>query len=503
MSDPRVNLGVGLPDAAAASVLDALDGVGVVVRLGSNLTAPAAGAAAALVSMLSRLHPHIQVDGNCPLGPNPWGCTTVADVAELLRPFRPPARRAAERELVVAIGVDVSQADLWVGGDDWTARLGRHPVPIGAGIIGLGLQGAAALAAAEVAKTVLGPLGMIHVRAPADLVWNLLDHRLTRAQPAITGWEPPTIAILGAGSAGSSVVGVLVLAGRPGSAWVVDPDTFDAGRNPFRYPSSTPGLQGSKAAWLADTLRGAGWDAEAYPDTVGNWVADRPEPGFDGIAVSSVDSVNGRLQVADLLARTNITLGVGGLALHVQREHLGDGWACPFCQFVALDPPMTQIQVRAQVTGLPLERVAELELGRGVLTEADVAAAVRAGCLHADRGPAMIGRRLDDLLRRAYAEASVPVAGAEPAAVSAPYVSWAAGVLGAAEVIKASAGLPLVDRRVDLDLSGVPLGVVTRRPADTSGRCVCGPGLRRRWSARLWGDHGDDRRGAARPDPGW
>lgn len=503
-SDPRVNLGAGLPDGASDEVLGALDRVRIVIRLGAELTGPAANAAGALVSMLSRVHPHVRVEGDARLGPNPWGAATVTGVLALLAPLRPPAGSDVENELVVAVGDDVALADLWVGGDDWTARMGRRPVPIGPGAIGLGLQGAAALAAAELAKLVLGPLGMIHVPAPEHLEWNLLDHRLAPASATMTEWEPPVVALLGAGSVGSSVAGLLVLAGRPGSVWVVDPDTFDAGRNPFRYPSSTPGLTGSKAAWLAGILSRAEWRAEASSGTVGDWVANRPAPGFDGIAVSSVDSVCGRLQVADLLARTTITLGVGGLALHVQREHLGDGWACPFCQFVVLDPPMTQIQVHAQLTGLRLERVAELRLngGAGVLTGDDVATAVRAGRLHPDRAPGMVGRRLDDLVRGAYAEASVPVSGAEPAAVSAPYVSWTAGVLGAAEIIKATTGLPLVDRRVDLDLSGVPLGLVSRRPADASGRCVCGPGLRRRWSARLWGDYGDRRRGAALPDLG-
>jgi hypothetical protein len=82
----------------------------------------------------------------------------------------------------------------------------------------------------------------------------------------------------------------------------------------------------------------------------------------------------------------------------------------------------------------------------------------------------------------------VPAAGSEPVLVSAPCVSWMAGVLATSEVAKAAAGLPLVDRRVDLDLSGLPLGAVRRLPRDRSGRCLCAPPFRQRAAHRLYGD---------------
>jgi hypothetical protein len=233
-------------------------------------------------------------------------------------------------------------------------------------------------------------------------------------------------------------------------------------------------------------LRRAGWDARPYNGPVAAWVDAQASPGFDGLAVSSVDGLDGRLEVTDVLARTTVSVGVKGLRLHVQREVLGDGWACPFCDFVDATPALGRAGVIAQQTGVPIERVAALLVGDGRLDEADVAAAVAAGRLRPERAAGMVGRRLADLVARAYAEAPVPVDGGAPVVVPAPYVSWLAGALAAAEVVKWAVGAGLVDRRIDVDMSGVPTGFVLRRPADVSGRCACSSAIRRRWMARLY-----------------
>ncbi len=487
MSDPRLALGADRTGVGAAGVLEALDAVRVVVRLAPGLGEPAGVAGLALVSILGRLLPHIVVDGDAPVGPNPWAATSITDGYDRLAATRPAATRSATRDLVVAAGATIGRADLWVGGDEWTARVGRTPQLLDSGGLGLGLQAAATLAAAAVAKHVLGPLGMAHVPLPAGLVWNLADHRRRPAPPIERRRSRPiSLAVLGAGSVGSSAVGVLgCLPELTGRAVVVDDDSFDPARNPYRYPASTGDERGAKAAWLAGVLQRLGWQASHIEGTVAQWVAASPAPGFAGIAVSSVDTVDGRLQVADLLAETTLSLGVDGLALHLQRERLGDGFACPYCDFVDLDPPASQAAVWAEQTGLPVERVLSLALG-APLTDADVATAVAAGRLDGERAGELVGRRLADLVRRAYAEATIPTPGAAPTAVSAPYVSWMGGVLAAAEIAKAAQGLPLVERRVDLDLTGLPPGFVLARPADRSGRCVCASPVRRRWMRRLY-----------------
>jgi hypothetical protein len=482
LNDPRVSLAAPAPAAAADRVLDALDQVRPIVRL--NVHDPvAARAGAALLSMLSRLFAHTIADGNAALGRNPWGVSTFAELGTALDPIRPAPVCAHQTDFVVAIG-NCGRSDLWVGGDDWTAVLDREPVPMRAQTLGVGLQAAAALAVGEVLKPVLAGLGLSTVSAQRGIVWNLLDYRCQPANAPVVGSpNRPTLAILGCGSVGTSFAAILSCEEAvSGSCSAVDGDSFDPSRNPFRYPALLGAESSSKARWVADLLTNAGWEAKGENTSVGQWVLSRVEPGFDGIAVASVDDRSGRMQVADLLADTTLSVGVAGLAMHLQREHLGDEYACPFCEYVSLRPPSTQAGVYATATGLEIPRVLQLVDGAPLSGE-DVAVAVRAGHLRPDRAEGMVGRRLADLVRESYAEATVAPEG-QALRVAAPHVSWLAGLLPAVEVIKSAYRLPLISRRVDVDLAGLPTGFVRAIAADTSGRCLCASPWRRRWMRR-------------------
>ncbi|MHB1004094.1 MAG: ubiquitin-activating E1 family protein [Chloroflexota bacterium] len=488
MSDPRVSLRWGVSGDAADQVLTTLDGIRPIVYLPNNLQPTAAGAAAALVSMLGRLFPHLALEGNAALGPNPWAAPDIRDAYSVLSTTRPVASRAPASDLVVGVGPGSESAALAIGGDDWTVRLGRGAIPVGGERWGLGLHMAAALLVAEIIKRVLGPLGLANNPLPDNLCWNLLDYRLGPA-PNLEATEiaPLTLALFGAGSVGSSTAGVLTfLPGLGGVIEIVDGDVFDPKKNPYRYPASTGREAGPKAVWLQKMLQNTGWQARAFVGSVAEWVAQRPEPGFDGLAISSVDTLDGRLQVADVLARNTISFGISGLALHLQRETLGDGWACPYCDFVDAKPALGQVEVWAQQSGLSVERVARLVLENGTLGPQDVEAATRAGRLSPERAAELVGRRLPDLIGRVYAEATLNTGDTTTVTVTAPYVSWVTGVLAAAEVAKAACGYAPIDRRIDLDLSGLPGGFTLARRADGSGRCLCNSAHRRRWMRRLY-----------------
>src|SRR5204862_1474989 len=84
-----------------------------------------------------------------------------------------------------------------------------------------------------------------------------------------------------------------------------------------------------------------------------------------------------------------------------------------------------------------------------------------AGRVQPETAIALVGHRLEDLVARAYAEVGIgsPAASSDGQVyLAAPYVSALAGVLAAIEIYKISLGLAGVDRRVDLDLAGVPQG---------------------------------------------
>ena len=331
MTDLRISLAQRLLPEAGGAVLDALDSVRPVIKVDPAVGDLAAVACGALYSMLVRLYPHTVLDGEALLGTNPWGASCLSDLPVRLARSVPSPTRDPAYDLGIAVGTGISTADLWMGGDDWTARLGRSPQSVAGRSLGLGLQAAAALAAAEVMKLVLGPLGMIKTLSGRELVWNLANYQLREAPTFVVPALRPVAALwLGAGSVGSSAAGVAgCVADLRGTADVVDPDDFDPARNPHRYPAALGTEQAPKADWVADLLKQAGWSVRPFVGRVGDWVRCQPEPGFPGVGVSSVDRVDSRLQVADVMAATTLSVGVDGLALHLQREQLGDDWCLP------------------------------------------------------------------------------------------------------------------------------------------------------------------------------
>ena len=511
MADPRLRLLGAVSSADADRLLAALDSIRPIVIVAPGLPAPAVGAALTLLAILSRMFPHVQVTGFAAAGPDPWNIADVADAQASFQAVRPAPAARPSTDVFVTVGPAAKPLGngtvLGIGGGDWTARLGWSPQPLDNQATalghGLGLHAAACLAAGELLKMALMPLGMPGLALTADgvFVWNLIDYRHA-AGPAADSLHPAPrplrVLMAGAGSVGTSAAGVLVFCRElRGEVTIADPEDFDASRNPFRYPALAGGETGPKAAWAADLLARSGWAASPHLDDIASWNTGCPQPGFDGILVSSVDDLAARFDLADVLARSVISAGVGGLAFHVQREQLGDGWACPCCEYVPADPILTQAHLIASQAGLPLERVIALQLPRAVLTEGDLQCCVAAGRIPGQAAASLAGHRLADLLAGIYAEAAVQVTVPDTEAgppgtltVAAPHVSWLTGVIIAAELVKAASGLPELDRRIDIDMSGLPQGFVRRVRADSSGRCACASGLRRRWMVNLYGGRG-------------
>jgi hypothetical protein len=497
--DPRLRLLAGSTDATVAGeVLRALDDVVVVVRCGPDVTGPSTTAAAAFIGMAARLFGDVRLEPRLLLGPNWWDATDAASLLSGIDALRPRPEVPATRLLVVTFGLAVG-GDWGVGGGDYTVRLGRGPQPVDSGQHALGVHAAASLMISQLLLHVLAPWGFHGVPVHDDYVMNLIDFATsptpTDVRPAPA--EALALAAAGAGSVGSSALALLAGAVAPGVGAhgpvptcidVIDGDVLDRGRNPYRYPALVGTEAGAKASWLVARLRAVGLTAQAHVGPVADWVRNRPTPGFDGLLLSSVDTLDGRADVTDALARQTLSLGVDGLRLHAQREGFADDYACPFCDFVSVAPALTQAGVYSQITTLPLPRILALLQPTARLTLQDVDMAVASGRLHPDRREQLIGAALTDLFRQAYAEAPLQAAGtsADVIAVAAPQVSWFAGVLGAVEVVKQLHGLPLLDRRVDVDVTGLPPGLVRRAPADTTGRCLCRSGTRRSWHQRLF-----------------
>lgn len=528
VEDPRLRLlgsqTVGGPQEPAIQVLHRLDETEVCVAVAADANDAARVAVAAFVTMIARLVPRVVVvdsSGDGRLPNNWWQAASWADLFHRLTPVRPVTDLPATRQISVGFGVVEPICDVYVGGGDWNVVLADHPVVMEIGTIhGLGLHAAGCLAVSQVLVKVLADLGFSGVEVTGTVETNLIDHRLRLVDdpdlpvthPA-AGFDVARIGFLGVGSVGTSAVALLATASSPmlnGSAvagalaaalevTAVDKDVFDPDRNPYRYPALLGGETGKKSTEMVKRLLQLGLTAEAHDTDVATWNTNKKEPGWHGVVISSVDTLSGRLDVADVLSKATLSAGVSGTELHVQWERFADGFACPFCDFVRAEPPLTQAGVYSQVTGIPIPRVLALLQDGAVLEASDVDMAITAGRVPAPRRDALVSAPLSDLIRQAYAEAEMRPqgghAGADAAngdsdviAVASPQVSWFAGTLIAAELVKHMLGLPTVDRRVDLDVAGLPAGIVRRPHADSTGTCICHSGVRRRWYRRMYGD---------------
>lgn len=458
--DPRIRL---LDDVGAGSaMLKRLDGIPIIIRTDPQH----ADLAVALCNIIGRTTPNvrIQTQRDAVVQLPFFGTGTLATHAQKLISENAVTNELGASPLIVAAGSTCGGADIYVSTDGWNVRLTPDPHDPLKGH-GPGIAAASALAAAEVFKRAVGEVpGMA---LPKDgLEWNLVDYRLdaTASRPANNNIEA---VCFGAGSVGSSLVYALILAGVRGNIVVVDPDELEP-HNRMRYPAWVGDFKGLKTDWIS-SFRAGELCIETHPSDAVTYIYDHEDP--IPIAIAAVDNVDARRDIATALARTTLNAGVDGLQLHVSRHSFGDGLACVYCPYVDTGPALAPHEVWSEITGLASDRVQELLRG-APLEQRDVDE--MSGPNAQDKSDEdLVGRTLNEVRERLYAEVLVETDG-ERMAVSAPFVSGLAGAVLASELIKEVAGSEQrVDRRVDLDLAGVPTGLTRRLSQDGTGRCLC------------------------------
>jgi hypothetical protein len=276
----------------------------------------------------------------------------------------------------------------------------------------------------------------------------------------------------------------LLLGGAQGQVHFVDPDRLTT-RNRMRYPLWIEDAAGPKANWVENVARTSGLRVTADQLTAAEYgrISDSPTE----LAIAAVDTVQGRRDVTDILARSTLNAGVDGLQMHVSRHGFSDGYACLYCPYLDTGEALDQAAVYTELSGLSRVRVAELLAGQS-LTEVDLRLMRESGRLSIGRDDELLGGRLQDLARlRLYAQAALPVNN-EVLAVSAPFVSALAGAILAAEVQKSTPILASyqMNRRVDIDCAGLPTGWQSAPEADATGRCLCQDDFRRRAYRTMW-----------------
>lgn len=487
MSDPRVELAQLVDSGSGLDVLQALDSVTVVIEADPGRCQAHADQAGLynLVNLVGRLFAHVelQLPGSVEARLASLGEDLKGGLDALLSAVAPVPSTEASRQLHISWGRAPSGEGLAADGAGWSYSLGPEHRPLRQDTgPAVGALAAGCFATAQIFALVLGKNGQLGEGGIAAFVTeegftaNLLDYGLAEA-PALP-FEPVArlgqAVLLGGGSLGSSTVYAARLLGASGGPIdVVDDDAFKA-RNRMRYPVLTEVVERPKAPWLAERLRECGIDATGYEAKIDGYLENFEEPPALPLAIVSVDTVEGRRDATDVLARTTLNAGVEGLKLHVARHGFDRERGCAYCQYVDLGPTLSASQMRAERVGLPVDRVIAIELGDGRLSAADAGAIAAAGKVP-DPAP-VAGDRLADLERRVYAQAAVQATDGGQVLVSAPFVSALAGVAMLAESMKETderLGDYRLVGRVDFDLSGEPTGAVNSLSADSNRRCLC------------------------------
>jgi hypothetical protein len=499
MDDPRLELATLAPLAGgndAAPILRALDSVTLVVEAPAERTRSREDQAALynLVSSAARLFPHIELDLRrgvaCDLAPFATG-DLVDGLAALHVDLAPtPTAEPAER-LHLAWGTSPSGSGLAGDASGWSYSVGpEHRPLVRRGEPAVGAIAASSFLVAQAFGRVLTAAGIPLAFHPTHgFTANLLDYALAEA-PAIdadAGATVGRVAFLGAGSVGSSAVHAALLAGIGGGPLdLVDPDPFRA-RNKLRYPVLRRVVAEPKVTWLAALASGGGLDIVAHELDIQGFLEQSAEPPAIALAAVSVDTPEGRRDATDVLARATLNAGVAGMQLHVARHGFGDG-ACAYCQYVDTAPTLSGAQMLAEMVGLPVERVIAIQqLEGGVISAADAAQMAGSGRFEGQAPEA--GERLQDLVRRIYAQAAVPTVAGQ-VLISTSFVSAMAGLLLLVEALKEADDRLHAYRlngRYDLDMSGEPLPFTQATLRDASGRCLCYSPFRRKAYKRLHG----------------
>jgi hypothetical protein len=478
-ADPRLALldDIGT-DGAAADLLERFDSTAVVIDTDPEHP----DLALSIANLAARLWSNVRVVGkggaiDVPL----FGSGPISEVADrLVRATTYGTPSTPTTQLVVAVGASATSANLRVTADEWSVRLSGSTISSLGGAPGPATTAAASLVVAELFRLTAPELPGVRLGAET-FEWNLVDYglTLTRIRPSAAIVEATCF---GAGSVGSSFVLAMILSRAGGDIHLVDDDLLQV-RNRLRYPLWIGPRQGSKVRWIAEVADGGPLRIHPQHARAADHI-DRLER-FPPLAISAVDSGEARRDIADALARETLNAGVDGLRFHVSRHRFNDGCACVYCPYLDVAPPMSQVNVYTELTGLDASRAIQLLNGER-LTEHDVRTMTAAGRLGTDDSQDLVGGRIEDVARaRLYAAAAIP--GASGVAVSAPFVSALAGAILAAEAIKTPMSDLVLDRRVDIDLSGWPTGFKSRPPQDTTGRCLCRSVLRQDAYREAWG----------------
>lgn len=393
---------------------------------------------------------------------------------------------------------------VYVDAEGWASFVGVRPSSLNEKSsvkIPVGSVAAACLGVAEIVKQVYKDYIPNNLLLVQDGIWfNTLTYN-DRPTPNINcvNIHLDRVVLFGCGSIGSSLLYVLSFIPEvTGFLDIVDRDRKIDKNNLQRYSlltvSDVRDYQGvSKARWAAEKTKRrlpdlsiTPWDGQL--GEIVKYLNANPSRPVIKLAVSAVDNIEARIQIADCLAKRTINAGTGDTTLTITRHGFADGKACLACYYIANTPNVSWYQEVGNQTGLPVDRVAYLLQGRAVINMDDLNTMVVRGFITADQIEDLVNTDFASLVnRRLYSAVNVKSDDDVEKPVTAPYVSTMAGALLAGELIKEICGLQdmWAKNKYQTDMLSLPEKYTTWVPKGGLN-CLCANHFRVQKYSELW-----------------
>lgn len=429
-------------------------------------------------NLVVRMFRRVQlVAPDAPLGPNPWGLTSLHDAVPLLRDLcEGTVALGAPARTDIALGVGAPPTTgapraTFVGFDGWEVTLDAEPAGAHPGLLAAlaaACHGAAQvfLHAAAAAGATRGPVAPFRVG-------------LLGTSPAVA---PPTevdlgeVHLVGAGAVGSAFVYALAHVPRlAGRLHVIDGDRVDL-PNLNRYVLMRRSDIGALKPDVAKRAL-AGLGAVVTPFN-GNFGAFTAQHGHHiETMLCPIDSEAGRRALAKGLPRVAFNAATGDSLVTVSRHGFADGRACLHCLYLPRPGAASPEERLAADLGLDVGLVEEhLVANRPVeawlVRRVEQHRGVPQGAFES-----WVGQHIQSFHQRAVCGAvAINAPGSGDVVTPLAFVSAAAGILLAARFVSERVGAcdPMATNYTRLDLLGSPTNAFHEvRGQDTTGRCIC------------------------------
>lgn len=415
-----------------------------------------------------------------PLGPNPWRLQRLRDAEEALAGMAAGELRwgaCEEADISLSVGAKGTLSagrTAIVTFDGWNAALDvvlseSRPGPFGALF-------AACYGAAQVFLHASQLAGSARpLIAPFSL--SLLTYAEGgRYLPLPAAIDLGSAHLVGAGAVGSAMVYALGhLTSLRGRLHLIDNDRVDQS-NLNRYVLMRQRDIGSyKTEAAARALGGTGLEAVSYPVSY----AGLCEKGgvHPELLITPVDSEFGRRDLATTLPRAVLNAATGLSTVTVSRHGFADGRACLHCLYLPAREEVTTERRLAMDLGVALD-VVENHLRTNRPVSPEIVATVER---HRSLAPGTLaewaGKHLQSLYQRAVCGEAHVTSAAGTVVAPLSFISAAAGVVLAAELVKGritELSADVLDNYFRFDTLAAPNPEFKqRRRPDPSGRCVC------------------------------